>query len=106
MSLVLAAVAPHGDLAVPELCGERTRSLAVATQEAMAALGAIARQSAPEVVVIVSPHHLHLERSFGVVTSGRICGELTASEPGVGPGEGGQARIELDCAVDLRSRAS
>jgi aromatic ring-opening dioxygenase LigB subunit len=101
LSLVLAAIAPHGDLAVPELCGESTRSLAVATQRAMTALGTSVRETAPDVVVIVSPHHLHLERSFGVVISGRIAGGISASEPGVGLSGGAHAaRIELDCPVD------
>ncbi len=97
----MAAVAPHGDLAIPELCDDSTRSLAIATQKAMGLLGDEARRVALDAVVIVSPHHLHLERSFGVVTSGRIAGELGASEPGVGSAGGTpQARIELDCPVD------
>jgi aromatic ring-opening dioxygenase LigB subunit len=110
LTLVLAAVVPHGDLAVPELCDAGTRTLAAATQRAMTALGELARQAAPDVAVIVSPHHLHLERSFGVVIAGRIAGELTASESGVGVGSDGEdagtsagaapGRIELDCAVD------
>jgi aromatic ring-opening dioxygenase LigB subunit len=101
MPLALAVIAPHGDLAVPELCGESTRALAAVTQRAMVELGERARASGPDVVVIVSPHHLHLERSFSVVTSGRIAGALEASEPGVDDGAGEAApRIELGCPVD------
>jgi aromatic ring-opening dioxygenase LigB subunit len=101
VTVVMAAIAPHGDLVVPELCGEASAGVALTTQSAMRQLETRARTAAPDVVMIVSPHHLHLERSFGVVTAGRLAGELWPSETGstrLSDDPGG--RIALDCAVD------
>lgn len=90
MPLVFAAIAPHGDLAIPELCTSGTRDLAAATQAGMLGLEAGARAARPDLMVVLSPHNVHIEGAMAVVTSGRIAGAL---------GEGDR-RIDLDCVVD------
>src|SRR5262249_12273941 len=56
------------------------------------------RAARPDTVVVISPHHLHLEGCLGVVTSGRLAGDLSASESAASPG--GRAGIDLECHVD------
>lgn len=90
MPLVFAAIAPHGDLAIPDLCTPEMRDLAAATQAGMLGLEARARWARPDLMVVLSPHNVHIEGAMAVVTSGRIAGAL---------GEGDR-RIELDCVVD------
>jgi aromatic ring-opening dioxygenase LigB subunit len=77
--IVFGAIAPHGDPAFVE--GSSTR---VALEE----LGRRLELSDPDVTVVVTPHNVHVEGSFAVVTSATISGSL--SEPD----------IELTCAVD------
>ncbi|HEU5245015.1 MAG TPA: hypothetical protein VFU33_11490 [Gaiellaceae bacterium] len=61
MSLVFACIAPHGDLELaPELSA------------AMEELGRRCAAAAPEVVVVVTPHSIHVEGHFAVVTAGRV----------------------------------
>jgi aromatic ring-opening dioxygenase LigB subunit len=61
VSLVFACIAPHGDLDLaPELRG------------AMEELGRRCAAAAPEVAVVVSPHSVHVEDHFAVVTAGKV----------------------------------
>ena len=61
MSLVFACIAPHGDVdEVPEL------------RAAMEELGRRFDAAAPEVAVIVTPHSVHVEGHFAVVTAARV----------------------------------
>ncbi len=90
MPIVFAAIAPHGDLAIPELCDPGIRDLAAATQAGMRGLETRARAARPDLVVVLSPHNVHIEGAMAVVTSGRIAGSLGEAD----------RRIDLDCAVD------
>lgn len=90
MPLVFAAIAPHGDLAIPEACPVEQRDLAGATQAGMRELEARARAARPDLVVVLTPHNVHVTGAMAVVVSGRIAGALAeAPEP-----------IALDCQVD------
>ena len=74
--LVFGAIAPHGSMAIPEACMERERGLATATQEAMAALARRFAAARPDVVVIATPHNIHVEGALAVVTAGTLAGSL------------------------------
>lgn len=59
--IVFAAIAPHGDMDLdPRL------------RAAMEELGRRFDAAAPDVAVVVTPHNVHVERHFAVVTSGRV----------------------------------
>jgi aromatic ring-opening dioxygenase LigB subunit len=61
VSLVFAAIAPHGDL-------ELDADLRAAMEE----LGRRCEAAALEVAVIVTPHSVHVEGHFAVVTAGKV----------------------------------
>ena len=61
MSVVFACIAPHGDV-----------DLAPELRVAMEELGRRCDAAAPEVVVVVTPHSVHVEGHFAVVTAGRV----------------------------------
>jgi aromatic ring-opening dioxygenase LigB subunit len=93
MPLVFAAIAPHGDLAIPEACAPDQRDLAAATQAGMRELELQARAAAPDLVIVLTPHNIHVTSAMAVITSARIAGSLPdAPEP-----------VSLDCEVDRSS---
>ncbi len=61
MSLVFACIAPHGDV-----------DLAPELRAAMEELGRRFDAVAPEVAVVVTPHSVHVEDHFAVVTSAKV----------------------------------
>ena len=61
MSLVFACIAPHGDV-----------DLAPELRPAMEELGRRAAAVDPDVVVVVTPHSVHVEGHFAVVTAGKV----------------------------------
>jgi len=80
--LVFACIAPHGDLAVPEACPPGAADLAGATQAGMRELARRLDAADPEVVVVLTPHGIHVERHFAIVVAGRLAGALEET-PGV-----------------------
>jgi len=61
VSLVFACIAPHGDLdEIPEL------------RAAMEELGRRFDAAAPEVAIVVTPHNVHVQGHFAVVTAARV----------------------------------
>ena len=74
--LVFACIAPHCDLAIPDACTPETRDLAAATQAGMAELGRRFDAADPEVVVVLTPHGIHVEGNVAVVVAGRTAGTL------------------------------
>src|SRR5438093_11415280 len=74
--LVFACIAPHGSLAVPEACGPDERDLAPQTQSGMRELARRCELAAPDALVILTPHGIHLDGHFAVVTAGRVAGML------------------------------
>lgn len=104
MSLVFAAIAPHGEMDIDP-------SLKAAMEE----LGRRFDAAEPEVAVVVTPHNVHVEGHFAVVTSARV-GEwqcdrgaaralLDADLPVVGVSYGGndasEAEMPLDWGTDV-----
>jgi aromatic ring-opening dioxygenase LigB subunit len=61
VSLVFACIAPHGDV-----------DLAPELRQAMEELGRRFETADPEIAVVVSPHSVHVEGHFAVVTSARM----------------------------------
>ena len=61
MSLVFACIAPHGDV-----------DLDPSLRPAMEELGRRAEAAAPDVAVVVTPHSVHVEGHYAVVTSAKV----------------------------------
>lgn len=61
MSIVFACVAPHGDV-----------DLAPELREAMEELGRRCAAASPDVAVVVTPHSVHVDGHYGVVTAGKV----------------------------------
>ncbi len=74
--IVFACIAPHGDLAIAEACPPERAHLAAATQAAMAELGRRLDAVQPDVVVVLTPHGIHVEGHLAVVVAGRVAGAL------------------------------
>lgn len=90
--LVFAAIAPHGYLALDEAVPDTERHLAQLTREAMAELGHRFDQASPDAVVVLTPHNVHVEGAFAVLTSGWLAGNLDEWSP---------QRVELKVPSDL-----
>jgi aromatic ring-opening dioxygenase LigB subunit len=90
MGLVFAAIAPHGSIAIAEWCTPEQRPLAAKTRAAFEELGRRFDAARPEVTILFTPHHVHVERHMAIVVSGAMHGVL----------EGGAARVELRATVD------
>jgi aromatic ring-opening dioxygenase LigB subunit len=67
--IVFAAIAPHGDLVL----GDEPE--APATRAALEELGRRHAAAAPETTVVVTPHNVHVDGHFAVVTAAHV-GEL------------------------------
>jgi aromatic ring-opening dioxygenase LigB subunit len=61
MSIVFACIAPHGDV-----------DLAPGLREAMEELGRRCAAASPDVAVVVTPHSVHVDGHYGVVTSAKV----------------------------------
>jgi aromatic ring-opening dioxygenase LigB subunit len=107
VSVVFACIAPHGDV-----------DLDPTLRPAMEELGRRAASTDPEVAVVVTPHSVHVEGHFAVVTSGKV-GEhetdrgaaealLGASLPIIGVSYGGNdtatAEFPLDWGAEIPLR--
>jgi aromatic ring-opening dioxygenase LigB subunit len=69
MSLVFACIAPHGDL-----------DLDANLRAAMEELGRRCAAAEPEVAVVVTPHSVHVDGHFAVVTAAKVGEEETDTE--------------------------
>jgi aromatic ring-opening dioxygenase LigB subunit len=81
MSLVFAAIAPHGGLAIEEACTPEERGVAAVTRAGMEELGRLFAAARPEAVVVATPHNVHIPGAMGVVVSGRVAGRLAGAPP-------------------------
>jgi aromatic ring-opening dioxygenase LigB subunit len=86
VSLVVAAIAPHGTL--PEAPVEN----ADATHAALEVLGKRFDAAQPEVTIVMTPHNVHVEGNFAVVLAGTLAGTLAEFDA---PG------VQLSCPVDF-----
>ncbi len=76
MGLVFAAIAPHGGLAVSEACTPEEMPLAKATRAGMEELGRAFGAAKPDVVVVATPHNVHISGAFAVLVAARMSGNL------------------------------
>lgn len=90
MSLVFAAIAPHGTL--PEAPVEN----ADATHSALAVLGERFDAAQPETTIVLTPHNVHVQGHFAVVLAGSVAGSLE---------EFGAPDVRLSVPVDLELAA-
>jgi aromatic ring-opening dioxygenase LigB subunit len=90
VGLVFASIAPHGSIAIAEWCTPEQRPLAARTRAAFEELGRRFDAARPDVAVLFTPHHVHVEKHMAVVVSGAMHGVL----------DGGTARIEVRARVD------
>src|SRR5437899_11892038 len=90
MALVFAAIAPHGGLAIAEACTPEEMRMAHATRSGMEELGRAFAATRPEVVVVATPHNVHISGAFAVVVAGRVTGSL----------DGTPQPVELDVPGD------
>ena len=86
MSLVFAAIAPHGTL--PEAPVEGAEK----THEALAELGRRFDASRPEATIVFTPHNVHVARHFAVVQAGTLAGTLAEFDA---------PEVMLTCPVDV-----
>jgi aromatic ring-opening dioxygenase LigB subunit len=77
--LVFAAIAPHGGIAIQELCSEAEAGLAAATTRGLEELGRRFEDAAPEAIVVVTPHSVHVAGSIGVVVARGYAGSLAGA---------------------------
>jgi aromatic ring-opening dioxygenase LigB subunit len=89
--IVVAAIAPHGGIAVAELCDESELDVAAATRTGLLVLGRRFAAAAPETVVVLTPHNVHIEGSMAVIVAGTVEGTV---------GENGR-EIALTSSVDV-----
>lgn len=89
--IVVAAIAPHGGIAVAGLCAPEELDVAAATRAGLEELGRRFEAAAPETIVVLTPHNVHIERSFAVIVAGTLEGVV---------GENGR-EISMTSPVDL-----
>jgi aromatic ring-opening dioxygenase LigB subunit len=75
VSVVFAAIAPHGSLAVAEACSEDELPLAAATCVGLEELGRRFAAAEPEATIVLTPHNVHIEGSMAVILAGQMEGE-------------------------------
>jgi aromatic ring-opening dioxygenase LigB subunit len=86
VSLVFAAIAPHGTLPEAPVPG------AEKTHEALAELGRRFDGAAPEATIVLTPHNVHVEGHFAVVLAGALSGSLAEFDA---------PEVSLSCPVDV-----
>jgi aromatic ring-opening dioxygenase LigB subunit len=91
MSLVFAAIAPHGTLAVPD-APDASIPGADTTQRAMEELGRRFEAARPDATIVLTPHNVHVDDHFAVVLAGTLSGTLVDWDA---------PSVELTCPADL-----
>lgn len=86
MSLVFAAIAPHGTL--PEAPVDNADT----THAALETLGERFDAASPEATIVLTPHNVHVEGHFAVVLAGTLAGSLAEFDA---------PEVQLSCPVDF-----
>jgi aromatic ring-opening dioxygenase LigB subunit len=95
--IVVAAIAPHGGIAVAELCAEEELAVAAATRAGLEELGRRFAAAAPDTIVVLTPHNVHIDESLAVIVAGRLEGVV---------GDAGReialtSQVDVDLALGL-----
>jgi len=90
MSVVFAAIAPHGTLPEAPIPG------ADQTHAALEELGRRFEAARPDATIVLTPHNVHVEGHFAVVLAGTLAGRLAEFDA---------PEVELSCPVDLELAA-
>ena len=96
MPLVFAAIAPHGGIAIAEACEPEERELAVATRAGMEQLGRLFTAARPDVVIVATPHNVHISDALAVVVAARLKGRLNGVTPPI--------ELDVPSEIDLAWR--
>jgi aromatic ring-opening dioxygenase LigB subunit len=91
VSLVFAAIAPHGTLAVPDAPGAAIPG-SRATQQAMEELGRRFDAARPDATIVFTPHNVHVDGHFAVVLAGSAFGTLADWDA---------PAVQLECPLDV-----
>lgn len=83
MPLVFAGIAPHGGIAVPEAVAPEVAATAAPTTAGLEEMGRRLAAARPDVVAVFTPHNVHVDGAFGVITAGRCEGSLAGAPPTV-----------------------
>jgi aromatic ring-opening dioxygenase LigB subunit len=86
VTLVFAAIAPHGTLPEAPVAG------ADATHAALAELGSRFDTARPEATFVLTPHNVHVQGNFAVVLAGTLAGTLADFDA---------PDVRLSCPVEL-----
>ncbi|MFL5945938.1 MAG: extradiol ring-cleavage dioxygenase [Gaiellaceae bacterium] len=86
MSLVFAAIAPHGTIP------EAPVANADATHAALEELGRRFDAAEPSATIVLTPHNVHVEGHFAVVLAGTLAGSLAEFDA---------PDVQLSCPVDV-----
>jgi aromatic ring-opening dioxygenase LigB subunit len=97
--LVIAAIAPHGGIAVPEYCQTVEVEIAAATCAGLEELGRRFEAAAPEAAVVITPHNVHVEGTFAVIAAKEVAGSIEEDERTMMPLA---CPVDLDLAIGLR----
>jgi aromatic ring-opening dioxygenase LigB subunit len=95
--ITVAAIAPHGGIAVAELCSDAELHVAAETRAGFEQLGRAFASAAPETIVVLTPHNVHIPGSMAVIVAGHLEGVV---------GEDGReisltSPVDLDLALEL-----
>jgi aromatic ring-opening dioxygenase LigB subunit len=71
VSVVFAAIAPHGTMVLEDDPGPAAR-----TRAALEKLGRRFDEAAPEATIVLTPHGVHVDGSFAVVVAGSLSGAI------------------------------
>jgi aromatic ring-opening dioxygenase LigB subunit len=91
VSLVFAAIAPHGTLAVPDAPDAAVEG-SEKTQAAMQELGRRFERARPDATIVLTPHNVHVDGHFAVLLAGTLEGDLALWDA---------PSVTLECPADL-----
>ena len=95
--IVFGAIAPHGPIAVREACTDDELELAAGTLTDSTSLRSAARQRPAEILLVATPHSVHVDGALSVVVSARMEGAVAGTDG---------RTIMLDCEIDRELAAS
>jgi aromatic ring-opening dioxygenase LigB subunit len=95
VSIVFAAIAPHGTVEVEDVPAAAV-SGSDATHAALAELGRRFDEASPDATIVFTPHNVHVQGHFAVVLAGTLAGSLVEFDA---------PEVQLTCPVDVELAA-